>query len=267
MFSLSVVLSSSSSSARSSTAASPSRPPAAASASTRSTNSADLATKSVSQRSSTMAAAPSRPADGHRALGRLAVGPLGRPARPCSRSHSWPCPCRRRSPPGRAWRRASRPVAWRSVWTSLAEKSGTAQASSVGVASAPADRCSVGGASVGGRLGRRPRGAAAAAGAHGAVGGGGARRRPRRRRRRARGRRPPAPSPRRGGGRRRGCGSEAAGVAGPARGRRAGADGGGGRRRRALLGDAPPLDHGVGHHPAHEGARSGWRRRCPGSRR
>ena len=54
------------------------RRPAAARSSTRSTNSADLATKSVSQRSSTTRRAPSADGDRDRALAVLAVGPLGR---------------------------------------------------------------------------------------------------------------------------------------------------------------------------------------------
>ena len=86
MFSLSLIFMESSSSARSATASTPLAATRSASSLTKATNSSDLATKSVSERSCTMDDGIVGGADGDGTLGCLAVGPLGRPARPCSRS-------------------------------------------------------------------------------------------------------------------------------------------------------------------------------------
>ncbi len=77
MFSFRVIFMVSSSSVFCSTASSPSAATRSASAVTMATNSSDLATKSVSERSCTMEAALARPPDGNRTFGCLTVGPLG----------------------------------------------------------------------------------------------------------------------------------------------------------------------------------------------
>ncbi len=74
---------------------------------TKATNWSDLATKSVSDRSWTMAATPVGVPDGHRSLGGVAIGPLGLAGQPLlPEPRSPPCRCHRPSPRGRSWRRA-----------------------------------------------------------------------------------------------------------------------------------------------------------------
>ena len=147
------------------------------------------------------------------------------------------------------------PVAWRSVWTSLAEKSAMLRLSSVAGRSARAS-------ALGGRLGRRrPR----------CCGAGGRRRRRARRARRSLRRRPrsaAAAGRRRGRARRRRPSAAASAWPAARRVGAAAAGAGAGAARTVwplapaaggagpLLGDEPTLDDGVGHHPAQQGARA-----------
>ena len=96
-----------------------------------STKSSDLAEKSVSHLSSTMAPTLPSTTSGDRALAVLAVGELGRPWPGPSRAATGRRPRSRRRSPVRAFFASiiPAPVAWRRAWTSLAVKSDMAQGS------------------------------------------------------------------------------------------------------------------------------------------